>query len=162
MQLLRDRLTFGMIVGIPALQLMLFGYAINTDVRHLQAAVADQANTRMSRQLVAAVEASQVADVVATVHTAAELEVLLREGRISIGILIPPDFERRLQIADRPTAQLLVDATDPVLLGTARASWGWTFAIRCASRRLPRRHRPSRSAPTTTRSGVPRYRLSQA
>ena len=119
-QLRRDRLTLGMVVGIPALQLVLFGYAINTDVRHLKAAVADQAGTRMSRELVAAVEASQVADIVAKAHTATELESLLREGRISVGILIPPDFERRLIGSDRPTAQLLVDATDPTVLATAR------------------------------------------
>ena len=119
-QLRRDRLTLGMIVGIPALQLILFGYAINTDVRHLEAAVADQAGTRMSRELVAAVEASQVADVVARAQTAEELEVLLRQGRISLGILVPHDFERRLADSDRAAAQLLVDATDPVLLGTAQ------------------------------------------
>ncbi|MEX1312323.1 MAG: ABC transporter permease, partial [Candidatus Sulfomarinibacteraceae bacterium] len=119
-QLRRDRLTVGMVVGIPALQLLLFGYAINTDVRHLSAAVADQAGTRMSRELVAAVEASQVADVVATARTATELEELLRRGAVSIGILIPPDFERRLASPDRPTAQLLVDATDPTILATAQ------------------------------------------
>jgi ABC-2 type transport system permease protein len=119
-QLRRDRLTLGMVVGIPALQLLLFGYAINTDVRHLKAAVADQAGTRMSRELVTAVEASQVADVVAVVHTTAELEELLRQGRVSVGVLIPPDFERRLAAGERPAAQLLVDASDPVLLGTAR------------------------------------------
>ena len=119
-QLRRDRLTLGMVVGIPALQLVLFGYAINTDVRHLKAAVADQAGTRMSRELVAAVEASQVADIVATANTATELEALLRQGKVSLGILIPPDFERRLAGSDRPIAQLLVDATDPTLLATAQ------------------------------------------
>ena len=119
-QLRRDRLTVGMVIGIPALQLVLFGYAINTDVRHLKAAVADQAGTSMSRALVAAVEASQVADIVATADTATELETLLRRGRISIGILIPPDYERRLTSADRPTAQLLVDATDPTILATTQ------------------------------------------
>ena len=119
-QLRRDRLTFGMIIGIPALQLLLFGYAINTDVRHLSAGVADQAGTRRARELVAAVEASQVADVVARVATAEQLEGLLRQGQISLGILIPPDFERRLATWDRPAAQLLVDASDPVLLGAAQ------------------------------------------
>jgi ABC-2 type transport system permease protein len=119
-QLRRDRLTLGMIVGIPALQLILFGYAINTDVRHLSTAVADQAGTRLARELVAGVQASQVADVTTTVHTASELEDLLRQGRISLGILIPPDLERRVTAADRPAAQLLVDATDPVILGAAR------------------------------------------
>jgi len=119
-QLRRDRLTLGMVVGIPALQLVLFGYAINTDIRHLKAAVADQARTGMSRRLMAAVEASQVADVVALVNTSSELGELLRRGRVSIGILIPHDFERRLASGDRPAAQLLVDATDPTVLATAQ------------------------------------------
>ena len=69
-QLSRDRLTFGMIVGIPLLQILLFGYAINLDVRHLRAGVADQATTQLSRQLIAAVEASQVVDIVARARTA--------------------------------------------------------------------------------------------
>jgi len=123
-QLRRDRLTMGMVVGIPALQLILFGYAINTDIRHLKAAVADQAGTSMSRELVAAVEASQVADVVEEARTASELETLLRRGRVAVGILIPPDFERRLSSSDRPVAQLLVDATDPTVLATVQGLQG--------------------------------------
>ena len=62
MQLRRDRLTFAMIVGIPTLQLLLFGFAINLDVRHLPAAVLDQANTAHSRELVAELASSQVLD----------------------------------------------------------------------------------------------------
>ncbi|MCP4903134.1 MAG: ABC transporter permease [bacterium] len=119
-QLRRDRLTIGMIIGIPTLQLLLFGYAINTDIRDLSAAVADQAQTRRSRDLVAATVASQVVEVVAEVATPEELEALLRAGRISVGIHIPPDFERRLTSADRPTAHLLVDASDPTLLAAAK------------------------------------------
>jgi len=141
-QLRRDHLTAGMVIGIPALQLVLFGYAINTDVRHLKAAVADQATTRMSRELVAAVEASQVADIVATVHTATELETLLQQGRISIGVLIPPDYEHRLASADRPTAQLLVDATDPTILATAQGLKNLTI-------RDPLRQPPSPNPPPT-------------
>ena len=119
-QLRRDRLTFGMIVGIPLLQLMLFGYAINTDVRHLRAGVADQANTSVSRMLVADTQASQVVDIVVRVNRAEELERLLRTGAIAVGIFIPADFGRRLQQKDRTAAQLLVDGSDPVILGTAR------------------------------------------
>ena len=141
-QLRRDRLTLGMIVGIPALQLILFGYAINTDVRHLRAAVADQAGTRMSRDLVAAVEASQVADVVATADTAAELEAQLRKGKVAIGIFIPPDFEQRLVSADRPTAQLLVDATDPTILATAQGLKNLTI-------QNPLRQPPAKGSPPT-------------
>jgi len=114
-QLSRDRLTFGMIVGIPLLQILLFGYAINLDVRHLRAGVADQAGTQLSRRLVGDAQASQVVDVVAQARTAGELEDLLRRGEITVGILIPPDFDRRLREGSRPAAQLLVDGTDPVV-----------------------------------------------
>jgi len=119
-QLQRDRLTFGMVLGIPLMQLLLFGYAINQDVRHLRAAVADQAGTSCSRQLVADAQASQVIDVVATAHTAEELESLLRRGRVVVGLLIPHDFERRLAQEGRPRAQLLVDGSDPVVLQSVR------------------------------------------
>ena len=126
-QLRRDRLTFGMIVGIPLLQILLFGYAINTDVRHLSAAVADQAGTQLSRQLVADMAATQVIEVTRRVATAAELKALLDRGEINIGVLIPPDFERRLQQRERRAAQLMVDGSDPVILATARSLIGMTF-----------------------------------
>ncbi len=143
-QLRRDRLTFGMIVGIPMLQMMLFGYAINTDVRHLRAAVADLAGTQRSRLLVADAEASQVVDVVRRVESAEQLEALLRAGEIHIGLFIPADFERRVQGAVRVPAQLLVDGSDPLVLQSARglaalpvagtprrqAEIGDTFAVR--------------------------------
>ena len=120
MQLRRDRLTFGMIVGMPLMLILLFGYAINTDVRHLPAAVADQANTTLSQQLVRDTEATQVIEVKRFVSTVEELEVLIRKGDIDVGIYIPPDFERRLQQKQRPAAQLLVDGSDPLILGAAR------------------------------------------
>ncbi|MHB8471439.1 MAG: ABC transporter permease [Gammaproteobacteria bacterium] len=126
-QLLRDRLTFGMIVGIPVMQIVLFGYAINSDVRHLRGAVADAAGTQLSRQLVADVQASQVADISRRARNALELEEMLQRGEIDIGIYIPRDFERRLQQGDRPAAQLLVDGSDPVLVGTARGLTGLTL-----------------------------------
>lgn len=119
-QLSRDKLTFGMIVGIPMIQIMLFGYAINTDVRHLRAAVADESSTELSRTLAADAQATQVVDVIAQVHTAAELEGLLRDGEIDVGIYIPSDYARRLQQHDRSAAQLLVDGSDPIILSAAR------------------------------------------
>jgi len=119
-QLSRDRLTFGMIAGIPLLLITLFGYAIDTDVRHLAAAVADQADTQLSRRLVADAESSQVLSVTSQVQTAAQLQDLLDRGIIHVGVLIPPDFERRLAQPDRPAAQLLVDGSDPIILGAAR------------------------------------------
>ena len=119
-QLLRDRLTFGMIVGIPLLQVILFGYAINTDVRHLRAGVADMAQTQLSRNLVAEAQASQVVDIVAVAPSATALETLLRDGRISVAIYIPPDFDRRTMTGSEPAAQLMVDGSDPTLLGVAQ------------------------------------------
>lgn len=119
-QLRRDRLTLGFVIGIPLMQIVLFGYAINLDVRHLRAAVADEAGTRYSRQLVMDLQASQVVELVDRVDTATELEAMLRAGLIVVGIHIPPDFERRLQDPARPAAQLLVDGSDPSILGVAR------------------------------------------
>lgn len=121
LQLRRDRLTFGMIVGIPFIQIMLFGYAINTDVRHLHAAVADQANTQLSRRLIEDVQASQVLDIIEVVNTGEELKQLLDNGDIHVGLLIPHDYERRMMQAGRPAAQLLVDGTDPIILSAARS-----------------------------------------
>jgi len=118
-QLRRDRLTFGMVVGLPIIQILLFGYAINTDVRNLRTAVADQANTHLSRQFVDELRQTQVVNIVALVDSADMLESKLREGQISIGVLIPPDFDRRVGDSLRAAVQLLVDGSDPTILGVA-------------------------------------------
>lgn len=119
LQLKRDRLTFAMIVGIPVMQMLLFGYAINTDVRNLVSAVANQSNSHLSRQFIADLEQTQVLDLRYVAGTPQELEALLRAGRISIGIHIPPDFDRRVIDDRRVAAQLMVDAVDPTVLGVA-------------------------------------------
>jgi ABC-2 type transport system permease protein len=116
-QLSRDRLTFGMIVGIPALQLVLFGYAINMDVRHLSAGVADLSQTAGSRQAVMDLAQTQVIDINYQVDSVEELELLMRQGRIVAGIYFPPDYERRLRQPERSAIQLLVDGSDPVVGG---------------------------------------------
>ena len=118
-QLRRDRLTFGMVVGLPILQMLLFGYAINTDVRNLKTAIADQANTHLSRQFVAELAQTQVIDIVAAADSPQQLETLLREGAISIGVHIPRDFDRRMVDRTRAASQLLVDGSDPTILGVA-------------------------------------------
>ena len=83
-----------------------------------QTAIADQAETHLSRQFVAELGESQVIDIVARVGTAGELEDLLR-AEVSVGVLVPPDFERRVIDPDRPAAQLLVDGSDPTISGIA-------------------------------------------
>jgi ABC-2 type transport system permease protein len=119
-QLRRDRLTFAMIVGIPTMQLLLFGYAINFDVRGLPAAVADLSATTASRAYVQRMAASQVIDIRHQAADVKELERLLRQGRIDVGLYLPPDFERRLQQPGRAAAQLIVDGSDTVVQGAAR------------------------------------------
>jgi len=121
LHLRRDRLTGGMIVGIPLMMTLLFGYAINQDIRHLRAGVADLSGTQRGRWLAADAQATQVVDLVRRAGSARELETLLKRGEISVGILIPPDLEERLVRRDRPAAQLLVDGGDPIVLGAARA-----------------------------------------
>lgn len=116
----RDRLTGGMVVGVPLMMTMLFGYAINQDVRHLRAGVADLAGSQAARMLVQDAQATQVIDVVASVPSVRALEQLLVEGRISVGIVIPADFDARAARGDRARAQLLVDGGDPIVLGAAR------------------------------------------
>src|SRR4029453_18308587 len=110
-QLSRDRVTFGMIVGVPLMQILLFGYAINFDVRNLATVVQDEANSSMSREFIAQLKATQVVDVRYTTNSSTELERMMREGRVSMGVIIPGDFERRLQDDTRPVVQILVDGS---------------------------------------------------
>jgi ABC-2 type transport system permease protein len=120
-QMARDRLTLGMIVGIPLLQMVIFGYGINFDVRHIRAAVVDEARTSGSRALIGDIAASQVVDFVARPAGPEALRALIVAGEVHAGLYIPPDFERRRIDADRPVAQLLVDATRPGIETTMRA-----------------------------------------
>jgi ABC-2 type transport system permease protein len=119
LQLSRDRLTFGMIFGLPIIQILLFGYAINTDVRHLKTAVANQSGTHLSQQFVAELRASQVVDIVESVETPFELEHLLRRGEISLGVYLPTDFDRRVADKSRRAVHILVDGSDPTILSVA-------------------------------------------
>lgn len=119
-QVQRDRLTFAMIVGIPLMQIILFGYAINTDVRGLRAGVVDLAESEMSRRLMAAVEVSQVAEWVMRGNDVNELTDAMRRGDIKLAVVIPEDFERRLSDPTRAAAQVLVDGSDPTIINVAQ------------------------------------------
>ena len=155
-QLRRDRLTFAMIVGIPVMQLVLFGYAINMDVRGLHAAVLDQANTAQSREVIAEIGASQVLDFRYHLASPQALDRLLREGKISAALVVPPDFEARLQRRDRPPLQLVVDGSDQVIQASARqlAAYplpGWP---KLTSMQLANFYNPERLAPVNTVPGL--------
>lgn len=119
-QLSRDRLTFGMVVGIPLIQILIFGYSINFDVRNIQAGVVDQAHTSGSRALVAQLEATQVVRVASHFGSPVQLREEINRGSISVGIYIPPDFERRRLDADRAAVQIMVDGSEPSIEGVVR------------------------------------------
>jgi len=117
-QLRRDRITLAMIVGIPVMQLLLFGYAINLNLRHLDAGVADQANSAASRALVQDMVATGVITPRSEAYTPAQLMQALRRGEISVGIVVPADFERR-RFDGREAVQVLVDGSDTVVQSAA-------------------------------------------
>ncbi len=119
-QLGRDRLSVGLIAGIPLMQILLFGYAINFDVRELRAAVVDEAGTSGSRALIGDLQASGVVRFEAPSPGVADLQARLDRGEISVGIVIPPDFERRGLGGERPFAQILVDGSEPMIDSVAR------------------------------------------
>jgi ABC-2 type transport system permease protein len=118
-QMRRDRMTVAMMIGIPTIQLMMFGFAINPDVRNLPAAIADMADTAGSRALVQDMLATGVVRQVAPARTPQELSALLDRGRIKIGVVIPPDFERR-RLDGREAVQVIVDGSDTSVQATAR------------------------------------------
>ena len=120
-QLKRDRPTFALIVGIPLMEILLFGYAINFDVRGLRAAVVDEAGTSLSRALAADLAATGVIVLEAPSDSVEGLRRRINAGEISVGIVIPADFERRTLEDDRPAVQLLVDGSEPMIDGIARS-----------------------------------------
>ncbi|SHF11844.1 ABC-2 type transport system permease protein [Microbulbifer donghaiensis] len=117
-QLRRDHITLAMIVGIPIMQLILFGYAINLNLRHLPTAIADQSLTSGSRQLVMDMLATGVIEPVASAQSPQQLMEMLRRGEISVGVVIPQDFERRLATGEE-VVQVLVDGSDTVVQSAA-------------------------------------------
>ncbi|WP_159016300.1 ABC transporter permease [Cognatiluteimonas profundi] len=117
-QLRRDRVTLAMILGIPVMQLVLFGFAINLNLRGLPAAIADEAGTSASRAMVMDMLATGVIRPVAPARTPQDLMALLQRGTISIGVAIPRDFDRR-RIDGREAVQVLVDGSDTVVQSAA-------------------------------------------
>ncbi|GAA4862028.1 ABC transporter permease [Luteimonas vadosa] len=117
-QLRRDRVTLAMIVGIPVMQLVLFGYAINLNLRGLDAGIADQSNTAASRALVMDMVATGVIRPTLSATAPQELMDGLRRGEISVGVVVPPDFERR-RAEGREAVQVLVDGSDTVVQSAA-------------------------------------------
>jgi ABC-2 type transport system permease protein len=126
-QMRRDRLTFAMMLGIPLIQLTLFGYAINSDPRHLPAAVLLADEGPQGRTLLYAMKNSTFFDFVHQVKTETEGRKLLERGQVQFVVSIPENFSRDLLRGDRPKVLVEADATDPVATGTALGSLGALF-----------------------------------
>jgi ABC-2 type transport system permease protein len=124
MQMRRDRLTFAMMLGIPLIQLTLFGYAINSDPRHLPAAVLLADQGAQGRTLLYAMKNSTYFDFVREVKTEDEANDLLKRGQVQFVINIPQNFSRDLLRGDRPALLVEADATDPAATGIALGSLG--------------------------------------
>jgi ABC-2 type transport system permease protein len=121
-QLKRDRLTFAMIVGIPIVQILLFGFAINSDPKHLAAAVRDADRSEFSRGILSAMSRSEYFDFVREAHDDAEIDRMLATGAVQFVVTIPEGFARALVRGERPALLIEADATDPAATGNAIAA----------------------------------------
>jgi ABC-2 type transport system permease protein len=121
-QLTRDRLTYAMILAVPIMQLLLFGYAINSDPRHLPAILLDQDRSAFSRSVAAALANTDYFDFTAEARSPAELDTAIEEGRAQFAITIPPDFSRRVVRGDGAQILIEADASDPTTVSGAVAA----------------------------------------
>ena len=125
----RDRLTFAIMIAVPVMQLTLFGFAIDTDPRHLPAAVVLKDDGPLTRSFLAALKQSSYVDFVATARDEGEGEELIRSGKVNFLIVIPENFEHDFVRGERPEILIAADASDPV------ASSGALSAIRAVAER---------------------------
>ncbi len=112
-QMRRDRLTFGMLVGIPVMQLILFGYAVNLQPRHLPLAVHSEEHSDIVRSIVAAMVHSDYFDLVAEEQDAAKTTALLQAGKVNYVLSIPAGFSKAVVRGEHPSLLLEIDASDP-------------------------------------------------
>ena len=122
LQLRRDRVTFGMIVGIPIVQLTLFGYAINTDPKHMPTALIVADNSEFTRTFVQAMKTSEYFSIVAELPNEESGRAALARGSAQFVLTIPADFTQKLLRGERPSMVLEADASDPTATGAALAA----------------------------------------
>ena len=123
-QLRRDRVSFAMIVMIPVMQLLLFGYAINTTPRNLPTAVLLQEESDLARSILKAMENTAYFRFTREVHDVSEFDDLLKSGKVLFGVEIPRGFERMVRRGDKPALLVAADATDPIAAGSALGTLG--------------------------------------
>ncbi len=123
-QLKRDRVSFAMIIMVPLVQLMLFGYAINTTPRDLPTAVLLQEHSDLARSIMAALQNTKYFKVTEFPRTEAELDRLIASGKVLFAVEIPANFERSVRRGEKPAMLVAADATDPVAAGSALGALG--------------------------------------
>lgn len=129
-QMRRDKFLLGMMVGIPAIQLAMFGYAIQTEVRHLPTVVLDESQSPESRRFVQAMINTGNFDLAGTVNDRSEMEAVIARGDAKAGIVLPPDFQRDIKRGRTATAQIVIDAADPLASSAAISGAGLAGAVR--------------------------------
>jgi len=122
LQMRRDRLTLGMVFMLPMVQLLIFGFAIQTEVKHIPTAVFDQSLSAESRDLLEAFSASGYFDIAYNAKGYAEITKMIDSGKARVGIIFPPDFAERLKRGDTAPVQVLVDASDSMSSASAIAT----------------------------------------
>ncbi len=127
-QMRRDRLTFAMMLGVPLMQLVLFGFAINNDPKHLPAALVAPIEDRYTRAIVTALELTGYYRFDHVTDSAAEAEDLIERGKVSFVVTVPSDFGRRIERGDRPQLLIEADATDPAVASGAISTLGQVAA----------------------------------
>ena len=121
-QLRRDRLTFATMLFIPLFQLLLFGYAINTNPKHLPTAVLSQDDSPFARSFLAALRATDYFDIRRVARSEEDIERLILSGAVQFAVQIPPGFGRELMRGEKPALLVIADATDPAATGNAVAA----------------------------------------
>jgi len=147
-QMRRDRFTLGMMIGLPGIQLLLFGFAIRTEVRHLPTVVLDESRTMESRAFVDAIRNTGNFDIVGSVGSREEMRRQIERGTARAAVIIPPDYEADIKRHRTAQTQVIVDAADP--LASSAAIAGATLAGQARSAALGAQNAP-RQAPIDVR-----------
>jgi len=113
LQLRRDRRLLPIVIAFPIIQLFIYGYAVSTDITHLQVAVYDQSNTAESRELIRSIDASEYLDTVLYPRSYPRLRLAIDRGEATVGVVIPPNYARRITGGKTAAVQVIVDGSDP-------------------------------------------------
>ena len=121
-QVLRDRITLAIIIFMPFAQLLIFGFAINTDVKHLATAIFDQSRTQESREMITSFTSSNYFDIKLYAKNISEVNKAVESGKVKVALVFPPDYAKKLRSGRQAQVQVLVDATDNMSASSALAA----------------------------------------